>query len=127
MSNCYLVTWIPYCRVSFQVRAHFSPKRYCCQCVMFPLFHPPKMSNCSLALKTLATDKDLVHHDISYNSIPLLDQDPTYGDSNENHCCSLLIDLEYAASMVTAQAMAPGWHTVSTLFLSYHFSIFILC
>jgi hypothetical protein len=72
-----------------------------------------KISYCSsLALKTLATVKNLVYCDISYNNILLLDQDPT--DSDENHCHSLLIDLEYAASMVTAQAMAPGRHTVST-------------
>jgi hypothetical protein len=39
----------------------------------------------------------------------------------------LLIDLEYAATIVTAQGMAPGRRTVSTLFLSYEFSILILC
>ena len=95
---------------------------------MFQLFHPPKISHCSsLALKTLATAKDLVHRDISYNNVLLLDRDPTAGDSDDNHRRGLLIDLEYAASMVTAQAMAPGRRTVSTLFLSYHFSILILC
>jgi hypothetical protein len=89
----------------------------------FHYFILPKSSNCSsLALKTLATVKDLVHRDISYNNILLLD--PKDGDSKENHRRGLLIDLEYAASMVTAQAMVP---TVSTLFLSYHFSILILC
>jgi hypothetical protein len=86
----------------------------------------PKISNCSsLVLKILATEKQLVHRDISYNNILLLE--PKDGDGKEENRRGLLIDLEYAATIVTAQGMASGRRTVSTLFPLYDFSILILC
>jgi serine/threonine protein kinase len=77
------------------------------------LSHPIEIYNCfALALKTLATEKKLVHRDISYNNILL--QEPQDGDDkHEGYRCGLLIDLEYAASLVTAQTTSPGRRTVS--------------
>lgn len=74
------------------------------------------ISNCFvLALKTLATEKKLVHRDISYNNILLYerqDEDVTLEDYRRG----LLIDLEYAAALDAAQSASPGRRTVSTKF-----------
>lgn len=83
----------------------------------------------ALVLKTLATDKKLVHRDISYNNILL--HEPQDGNDKEdgkedNHRRGLLIDLEYAASLGTPQSTSPGRRTVSAK-LSHYFTILIFC
>lgn len=82
---------------------------------MLSLFHS-EISNCfALVLKTLAEDKGLVHRDISYNNI-LLQMPQGEDEKKKVFRRGLLIDLEYAASLVTAQSTAPGRRTVSAKF-----------
>jgi hypothetical protein len=62
----------------------------------------------------------LVHWDISYNNILLLDSE----DDPESLRQGLLIDFEYAASRSKSRALAPGSRTVCILF-SRHFNSYL--
>lgn len=70
----------------------------------------------SSALQELSDKKDLVHRDISYNNVLLLELED--GDS-DNLCSGLLIDFEYAASRSLSRGLAAGSRTVRNLFLCH--------
>jgi hypothetical protein len=92
---------------------------------LFSIFSPSHHSILALALssvinrlpeKELSTERDLVHRDISYNNVLLLESED--GDPNDLRS-GLLIDLEYAASRSLSRAFAPGSRTVRDLFPRY--------
>jgi hypothetical protein len=67
----------------------------------------------SSALQELSAKKDLVHRDISYNNVLLLELED--GDSDDLRP-GLLIDFEYAASRSLSRALAAGSRTVRKIF-----------
>ena len=79
-------------------------------------------------LKALLEKKDIVHRDISYTNILLLDIDEvnvvSQEAANEGPVeairPSLLIDFEYAACLSDAYAMSPGRCTVHVPFPPFH-------
>jgi thiamine kinase-like enzyme len=67
-------------------------------------------------------EKDIVHRDISYSNILLLEPIDDAEDEiiSEAFRSALLIDFEYAAHLSDAYAMSPGLRTVRILFSPIH-------
>ena len=77
------------------------------------------------ALKALSERKDIVHRDISYTNILVLEVDVVGQEAaNEGPVevihPGLLIDFEYAAHLSDAYAMLPGRCTIRVPFPPFH-------